>query len=251
MPYFDASNDLAIPNIVTQTLCITIPTILMATRIYARVRYANRWAIEDWACLLSWSMLLPYAAMTAMLVAVGGGKHQYDVTVDTLQRVLYWTNMAQIIYSMSILATKASLLVIYMALFSPSRKSRIWWFIIIFLVANAIFYVGLMLVKIFACWPRDAIWNKAGHPDAKCLNIAIILDLSGTWNVLSDAIILAIPMYMVSTLNLSKEKKIGVFAIFAVGVIGPIFSLVGLVERTLNAASPDLTYYQPRILFFA
>lgn len=190
----------------------------MAVRSAVRLGILKKWNLEDWLCIASWTFFLCYSAVVAYVMDHGGGIHEWNLTHEGVMKVLYWNNIAQIVYSMSILTTKLSLLYLYLGIFAPTRKSKNWWTVVIIMAANTGFYWGLMFAKIFQCWPRDAIWDKT-ITAAKCVSLVGILDASGVWNTLSDVTILLVPLLFIWKLKMSREKRIGIIAIFAVGVM--------------------------------
>ena len=190
----------------------------MAVRCSVRLGILKRWTLEDWLCIASWAFFLSYASIVSYTMDHGGGIHEWNLTKPGAMTVLYWNNMAQIVYSMSILTTKISLLYLYLGIFAPTRYSKNWWAVVVVMIANTGFYFGLMFAKIFQCWPRDAIWDKS-ITGADCVSLVGILDASGAWNTLSDFTILALPLLFVWKLKLSREKRFGIIAIFAVGVM--------------------------------
>ena len=119
-------------------------------------------------------------------------------------------------YAVAILFTKASILLLYLRLFSPSRTVR---YVIYFnLSANVVVYVTGFFVEAFLCTPREAIWNP-WIEDYKCLNENAVHMASALLNVLSDFAILVLPISSVWSLQMPKEKKLGVIAVFATGLL--------------------------------
>lgn len=83
--------------------------------------------------------------------------------------------------------------------------------------ANTVFYGVAFFVAIFDCTPRRRIWdeNTPGH----CLNNKTLYIFSAAFNIVSDSIMLTVPIYLIWTLQMSIRRKIGVSAIFATGVL--------------------------------
>lgn len=96
-----------------------------------------------------------------------------------------------IIYTFDILFTKASILLLYLRVFSPTRSLRI--VIHIFLWAHILFYIASFFAAVFMCFPLDAIWNPYVR-HIKCLDIGALKVVSAVINVVSDFAILFIPI---------------------------------------------------------
>jgi hypothetical protein len=132
-----------------------------------------------------------------------------------LQDQLFWVET--IIYGPFIFCTKLSILLLYLRLLVPTRWSPLWTTIQIFIGISASFYTAITLTKIFQCNPRDKAWGKSvpGH----CIDLPILLQVSGLFNTISDALILLVPVKAVWGLRLSWWKKAGVCAIFGIGAV--------------------------------
>ena len=87
---------------------------------------------------------------------------------------------------------------------------------------------------IFVCSPISAYWNPDGH-DGRCLNYNVF----GTWkplpNIITDIVMLILPMPILWRTNISRPKKIGLIATFAAasaGIVGASLRLGFYVRRT-------------------
>ena len=85
-----------------------------------------------------------------------------------------------------------------------------------FIVVLCCFYAATGLVKIWGCTPRARIWDKS--IPGTCLNVAAVLNTSGLFNLMTDVIILLIPVKAVWSMQLSAKKKIGVVGVFTLGL---------------------------------
>lgn len=111
---------------------------------------------------------------------------------------------------------KISVLVFYRRVFSPIKWS---WFdntIVGLIALMAGFYIAITIAKIFECQPRDKIWNASlpGH----CIEISMILNISGGFSTITDYIILLLPVQAVYQLNITPQKRILVILAFTFGV---------------------------------
>ena len=83
---------------------------------------------------------------------------------------------------------------------------------------NLIFYIVLVIFEIDLCTPREKLWNplmQGGH----CFSFNAINQASGVFNVISDFVILILPMPCVWKLRMPQKKKILMTAIFATGFL--------------------------------
>ena len=78
-------------------------------------------------------------------------------------------------------------------------------------------YIAISVSKILQCWPREKIWNAA--TPGTCINLAVLLDTSGIFNIVSDVVILLLPIKGLWNLQMSFRKKVGIYAAFTVGLM--------------------------------
>lgn len=75
-----------------------------------------------------------------------------------------------------------------------------------------LFYTSTTLVKIWECNPRAKIYNP--KLPGTCVNISLLLDISGAFNTLTDFIMLLLPVKAVWKVNMKIQKKIIVVLAF-------------------------------------
>jgi hypothetical protein len=98
-------------------------------------------------------------------------------------------------------------------------RNSFWWTCYIIIALNALYYVTGAFLLFFACIPHRKIWEFT--VPGKCLppsinNTSIV---SSSLNLASDLAILFLPQRVIWRLQLSTNKKIGVAALFAIGVL--------------------------------
>lgn len=115
------------------------------------------------------------------------------------------------------LCTKVAILLLYRRVFSPLAQGLFEKTIRLFITILCLFYVATFFVKIFLCVPRARIWNKS--VPGTCLDNAAVLNTNGIFNLLTDVIILLIPLKAVWNLQLDRRRKIGVVMVFTLGFL--------------------------------
>lgn len=97
------------------------------------------------------------------------------------------------------------------------HKTSTYWCIIAIRVLNALFYTALFFLAILPCIPREKFWNP--FIEGTCIdNLATFL-ASSVFNLCSDLAMLALPLYTTLRLQMDAQRKAGVCAIFAVGIM--------------------------------
>ncbi|MCJ1350127.1 MAG: hypothetical protein MMC33_000108 [Icmadophila ericetorum] len=153
------------------------------------------------------------------------------------------SNTVEIVYGPTVFLTKLSILLQYHQIFVPTRAGNklTFYSIHILIWTNLLLYFIDTFVEAFACTPREMIWNPfvtSGH----CLNINANLVATASFNILSDFSIFALPLFVIWKLHLPTKEKIGVSAIFAVGLFGCIASIIRLLYTIKFVTAKDSTY---------
>lgn len=174
-----------------------------------------------------------------MLVPIfnhNAGIHQWDIQVINL---IKWTKVSyislsnlstvskscmrkiangiEISYIPIIFITKLSILLLFLRVFVPGGRTRTYWIIQSVILFNFLFYLANLPVEIWPCVPRSKLWTptEPGH----CINNEEVFVAGGTINVISDFTILLLPIVEVWRLHMSTQRKIGVSAVFATGLL--------------------------------
>lgn len=144
-----------------------------------------------------------------------------------------------------VLAIKLSILLMLIRLFAPFRKMVIFIYAFIgFLVA---YTIAATISKICICMPISTFWLGKGVTHGKCLVQLDIFLTDTVISMVSDLMILMLPVALVSMLKMPFKKKLKVTMILAAGGLACIATIVRLVWVIHYRMSPDLTWSIKRI----
>ena len=115
-------------------------------------------------------------------------------------------------YYLSLGLTKASILLQYARVF-PTPKFRIACAAVMILVI--LYTIWTEFGSIFACYPVRAFWTK--EQPARCINQFAMWFTNAALNILTDFLIIVLPMPVIKRLNLARRQKQALIAIFAIG----------------------------------
>lgn len=104
-------------------------------------------------------------------------------------------------------------------LFLYSRLSQLRWFnICVYTLMGIVisYSVSIIFALIFPCQPISANWDLS-VTDYKCIDKAGIYLATAAVNVITDLLILIVPIPMVLCLQMPKSQKIALMIVFAVG----------------------------------
>lgn len=141
-----------------------------------------------------------------------------------------------IFYAPMALFVKLSLLSIIARVFSPYRKTVQGIYALgIFLIC---YYISQLVVKIRICMPISTYWSG---DTTKCLDQAAIITADSIISLISDMIILVLPLPLTWSLQLPRNKKIRVAAMMCVGGLATAFSAWRLDLILTDGKSRDQT----------
>ena len=73
----------------------------------------------------------------------------------------------------------------------------------------------MLITAIFQCRPIEAAWNL--DPRAKCIKITTVWMVMGAMNVLTDVLLLLVPIPQLWALQMRRDTKFGIIGIFSIG----------------------------------
>ncbi|KAI9813845.1 MAG: hypothetical protein M1827_003635 [Pycnora praestabilis] len=180
------------------------------------------------------------AQTTAILLLImcdyGYGKHEKSISAPNLFKTLELFWYAQMFYKVNINVTKASILLLYLRIFTL-KPYRIASYVLLALVTA--FGTALAFSSIFQCIPVPRAYNKkiAGH----CIDLTKAWYANAAFSIVTDFLILILPMPVIWQLKMPTRQKIGLMGLFALGTFVLITSI--LRATTLdNSKDPDTTW---------
>lgn len=121
----------------------------------------------------------------------------------------------QMVARTSMFFAKLSILLLYIRLFFPKgvRRTLFWWVIHAVVWLNLLYTVGLILAIALQCVPYGKPYGSS------CIDQYMVLVSASIINIISDLLVLVIPMASLWRLNMSHKKKWAVWALFAFGFV--------------------------------
>lgn len=132
---------------------------------------------------------------------------------NSFEKVQY---SAQLLYYPAAYLTKASILFLIARVFSPRRRAVFLARLLI--VAMALYYIPAFFIKAFRCNPVHLTWEPwiKGH----CFTTEYrILLADGIASLVTDILILILPVPLIWQLQASWKSKIKIMLVFAGGIL--------------------------------
>ena len=110
--------------------------------------------------------------------------------------------------------TKISILTLYLRVF-PNKWFQL--FVRWFLAALIVFAITSVGATILQCQPIARNWNH--ELPGRCLALVKFWYFNAAVSILSDLVILLVPMPLILVLQLPRSQKVGLVVIFGLGVL--------------------------------
>lgn len=144
----------------------------------------------------------------------GMGIHADLLDPEDVVAIAKYLVVAEILYAWNLGWTKLALLIMYYRIFRVPYFKIMAWIVGAFVMA---WVVCVMFLFIFICVPVEKLWYPEipGH----CINQV------GTWianaasTILTDLVILCLPVHQIWKLHLRKPEKIGLTIAFSLGLL--------------------------------
>ena len=177
----------------------------------------------------------------------GGGINVVDVPDSELKIFTKHYQDVQMIARTSIFFAKLAILLLYIRIFYPkgTYRTALWWVIQAVIWLNLLYTVSLILAISLQCVPFNRPFGTS------CANQYAILLSASTINTISDIAVLVIPMGSLWKLQMSRNKKLSVWALFAFGALAPLFSITRLLYQITQASGDNKTVIAETVLLLA
>ncbi|KAK4541844.1 hypothetical protein LTR36_007376 [Oleoguttula mirabilis] len=161
------------------------------------------------------SMAFSVALSVSMQLAVvhGYGEHKADLAPSQLHAALRWFYIEQSQYKMVICLNKVAVILLYKRIFVGKVFQIVCWGAIGVIIS---WTIASIAATIFQCTPVEAAWNKT-IPGATCINTTSFWMAYAITNILSDVLVLAMPIPEIFRLQLNLKQKIGLSGLFLLG----------------------------------
>ncbi|MCJ1477259.1 hypothetical protein MMC13_005930 [Lambiella insularis] len=148
---------------------------------------------------------------------------------------LFW--ISQIVYKVTITATKISILLLYLRIF-PHQKFRYATFVVMAFVFS--YATASILATVFQCLPVSRVWDKSvsGH----CINLTAFWYANAGSSIFSDLMIFVLPIPVIHSLHLPFRQKVALVMVFAIATFVCVTSVLRMTTLNVASKSNDQTY---------
>ncbi|KAF4781173.1 CFEM domain-containing protein [Colletotrichum scovillei] len=223
----------------TTIFLFILPVVFMAIRLSARILRLAPWGAEDTAICIAFAFLIPFPPIIFAMMRYGLGRDIWTLQPYEITMFLKLQFVLQLFYISGLAVIKASVIYLYIRVFSIQGFRTLLWCTQIF---NFLLGGSYILLSLVQCQPFQHYWNGwDGEQDGHCADLNTIGLTHVAFNIALDVWMLILPATQLYKLNMELKKKIGVMAMFSVGVFLTSVSIVRIKSLLVFATSFNIT----------
>ncbi|KAK4129058.1 hypothetical protein N657DRAFT_676740 [Parathielavia appendiculata] len=246
----DAGRSLQPDIIACAVVTFLAASTFVVLRFYTRGWVNHVLGASDWCILPALLCAAGVTASSLEQVAHGAGKHAWETDpfkLPAFERAAWY---GILFYNLSLTLTRISILLLYKRIFNYGWIKRVIQIVLVLIVASGIW---LVVAVCTACMPLQAFWDWSLYfttrvycqpPNLWWANAAL--------HITSDLVIMALPMPVLSSLNLPRRQKYAIVGLFALGFgvcIISVVRLVALIDLT-ELQAYDATYTSAYMIYW-
>lgn len=226
------------PGIIAGTVVVAVlATIAVGLRVISRRLHGLSLEVDDYLIFAALPFSLALCVSTLIAVKYGLGRHADTLSQNQIANEARAFLATEILWVAPIPMIKISILLLYMRIFGRLRYFKVIAYIIgIFSICWAIMAI---MVASLQCRPIQYIWDKS--IEGTCIDTTLFFKLGSAPNVLTDFVLLVLPLPAVWSLQTTTAQKLSLTATFLLGSLTCIISFVRLIQL-LTMPTSDLTW---------
>ncbi|RBR15650.1 uncharacterized protein FIESC28_07291 [Fusarium coffeatum] len=210
-------------QVVSWYISTVVACLFLILRLWIRVRKLGSLQIDDGfiilsACCLIGDLIIQQHMWNLGMANIGGA------TPEQFKGMMQMIVPGSILYVTSLWSIKIALVLFYKRLAAPGTKLQTIYNVTLGLLLC--FWAAIFFHIIFQCFPHDKRWSQ--DPNYQCDPAEAERNywLTVLLNIGTDIAIISLPISMVLQLQMKTKQKIGVAAIFALGFLVVIASII-------------------------
>ncbi|WYZ34258.1 hypothetical protein EsH8_I_000534 [Colletotrichum jinshuiense] len=241
IPNFDNPRDAGhMFHMVYMILIQVVVVVFFALRVYVKFSVNGKFRLEDWSCLVGWIFTVLLNTTIFLKIHYGEGFHIWELTARNVAEIQKWQYISSLLFTPAALFTKAALLLLIVRIFSVERAvaRRLHTLVVFFLVC----YVPAQVAKTVVCIPVQAFWDRT-ISNFKCISQPKLFIYDSAVSIISDTIILVVPIVLTWKIRISTFKKAKIVGILGAGGVAVMVAIYRLYYLLRFKDSKDLTTY--------
>ncbi|KAK2028654.1 hypothetical protein LX32DRAFT_719928 [Colletotrichum zoysiae] len=209
---------------------LTIAFIAVASRVYTRRCILKQMGMDDWSAIVAYLFTFACGFAAVWNVRNGLGRHVYFLSVGEVKEFMKTFYASIILYNVALGAIKMTFLLQYYRVLAVQKMKKIFIGAMVFVGAWSVTQVPLM---IFTCTPIAKFWDTS--LPGTCLPRDPSLYANAAGNIVTDILVLVLPLPIISSLKLRPGQKYVLLGIFCLGFFTCAISVIRMRFLHLGA----------------
>lgn len=235
-------------NIIIAAIFTSLGTTVLLLRLSNTVLRGRPTGKDDMAMYVAFTANTGYTIASVIALRWGVGLRKEEVPTAWTIQALKATYAVEVFYYLAILLVKLSMMCMYLRLSVGLGRAHLFYkgtrWTMGLLVLH---FISTMIVAGMQCIPMSKFWDPDSHTgEGFCIDITAFFYSTNVFTIVTDLPILALPIPTFWRLQMPGKQKLGVIAIFAVGLVSTVASCVRLysvrmfvgTEKGLENAAP-------------
>ncbi|KAI1128061.1 hypothetical protein F5Y10DRAFT_182181 [Nemania abortiva] len=199
--------------------------VVLCTRVAGRLS-SHQFGLDDTLVCIAMVLSMLETAASYMFIKTNFiGIRWQDIPPHDPIPGLVWNYAIEILYNPILALVKTSILLLLLRLFG--QKPGVKRFIIWINTANLGMMIAVFLATVLQCIPINKTWQP--EIEGTCIDRRVLFTVSSTFNIVTDILILALPLRIFIDLKIPRRTKIALMMIFLLGFLTTITSIIRLV----------------------
>ncbi|KAH8807861.1 hypothetical protein F5884DRAFT_881393 [Xylogone sp. PMI_703] len=231
---------------VTAAYCVSgvgmvLAFLFMAQRIYVKHFIRRNFAFDDCLLVVAWMSSVAIQGLILRGFVEGYfGVHAWEIPLTKFVKFLkFGFYLEPVLYVIPTVLTKLVLLLFYLQLQNQQKwfLGAVYFAIFITVGSN----IGVLFSIIFGCNPIRKAWDVT-MVGGSCIDRPALYQATAAFGIISDVLIICIPIPMVVRLQMSRAKKAGLLFLFTIGSATVVTSIIRLYLLVTSLGTADQSW---------
>ncbi|KAI9044584.1 uncharacterized protein KD926_000495 [Aspergillus affinis] len=214
-----------------------VQIVIVVARFYTRYMQRVACALDDYLIVPALVVSLGQSALYIVLLKVGGLGYHLEYVLQTPQKLGLYAN--QILdFPFAVTPAKISILLFYVRIFNTFKFRMFAYAVGLIVLGHGI---GVFFAAIFQCSPIAYTWDKTIQ-GGTCFDQQAFYRYVSPPNILTDVLILVMPMPFVWKLHTRTGQKLALTGVFLLGGLGTVASVLRMTVFFQENALTDPTW---------
>ncbi|KXX78406.1 hypothetical protein MMYC01_205889 [Madurella mycetomatis] len=214
--------------VITASIFTSLSILIVTTRSFVRAVLIRKFGADDATIVVALLFCICYLAEIIIGKQNGIGHAMSELSLDNMLNQIkasLVTLAIQLTYYAAVSFIKFSILCMYLRFVATPTLRRVCIGMIVF---HSLFFIVCIAVTLAQCQPLHKMWDIMGTVDGKCINTTAFFYFTSGFNIVTDVIILALPIRTLIGINRPLKEKIALVCVFGVGTFATIVAMVRL-----------------------